>query len=152
MTTKKILITCVIFLLILTLIFLSLYLRERRTSELNDIAFLTIVHSYLYPQLLEWPDDLTEDEWVGKLGFLQIAGNYLARGATKYGDYGKVSEAILLFREVPYENYKAALDFMRSLRISYNTYDSPPQVDVAEGDIDAIIQGLKTLQAEGFLE
>lgn len=147
MFNKKIFIISTALLLAIALIFMFLYARERKHSEETAFAYLNSIHAYVQTQLLNLPEDITQEEWEQRISYLQMAtiGQGLHPGKN-YGNGDKVCKAIQLLSYVPYDHYHEALNLIRELRIVFDTQNLV--VFAEEGDIEQVIQRLELLSVE----
>ena len=147
MLNKKLLIISTSLLLVIALIFMFLYVRERKHAEETAFAYLNSIHVYVQAQLLSLPEDITQEEWELHTSYLQTAtigqGLYPRKN---YGDSDAVCKAIQLLSYVLYDHRHEALDLIKELRIVFDTQNL--LVCVEEGDIEQVIQRLALLSIE----
>ena len=143
--TKKMLASCAVVCLVLTVFFMSLFISETKQAEDVAFGYLNSVHLYVQTQLLT-SESLTQEEWEQRVGYLMMVGvGHGLDSGNKNGDCDKFINVIILLRNVEYEHHQEALELMRTLRISFDTYNN--KVVVLEGDIDNVIQRLEMLQS-----
>ena len=143
--TKKMLASCAVVCLVLAVFFMLLFISEKKQAEDVAFGYLNSVHLYVQTQLLT-SESLTQEEWEQRVGYLMMVGvGHGLDSGNKYGDCDKFINVIILLRNVEYEHYQEALELMRTLRISFDTYNN--KVVVLEGDIDNVIQRLEMLQS-----
>ena len=147
MLNKKFFIISTALLLAIALIFMFLYVFEKKHTEETAFAYLNSIHVYVQTQLLNLPEDITPGEWEQHISYLQTAtiGQGLLPGKN-YGDSDAVCKAIQLLRYVPYDHHHEALDLIKELRIVFDTQNL--LVYVEEGDIEQVIQRLELLSIE----